>query len=57
MWTIFKTRSATSELVHTVDVNKDLVDDEDDELDANGLGRRPFSIGHENGIYHSEESS
>jgi hypothetical protein len=50
MWTIFTTRSAPSELVHIVDAKKDLVDDEDDDLHANGLGRRPFSIGHENGI-------
>ena len=32
MWTFFTTRSATSELVLTVDVNEDLVDGEDDQL-------------------------
>ena len=44
MWTIFTTRSAPSELVHTVDVKKDLVDDEDDELNATDLAGVRFQL-------------
>ena len=44
-WTFFASRLATSVLELAVDADGGLVDDEDGELNANGLGRHPFSTG------------